>query len=136
MGRPSLEGQVVDDPTYMGEIRYFFEQPDIDHMAAKGIDLATYAGVKKNALAIFAHTSPPSADMPPDADRKWSAARSQTFRNWIRAGYPVGKVAVSARPDSLARTAKTGRLRKNVTSLNNAEIDNLKSAFDGILAKD
>src|SRR5689334_6531574 len=82
--------QVVPNPTYMADIRHFFDQVDIDHMAAKNIDLGSYGGVKKNALAIYAHTTQPGGDMPPDADRKWSAERSQTFRNWIVAGYPIG----------------------------------------------
>ena len=30
----------VENPTYMADIRHFFEQVDIDHMAAKGIDLS------------------------------------------------------------------------------------------------
>ena len=133
MDKPAEE-PVVDNPTYMANIRYFFEQIDIDHMGARGIDLGTYAGVKKNALAIFAHTAPPNGDMPPEPDRKWSAARSQTFRNWIIAGFPVG-TAVPAPADAMALEAAPGRLRKNVTSLNAAEIDTLKKAFNGILAK-
>jgi tyrosinase len=129
------EEPVVDNPTYMGHIRYFFEQIDIDHMGAKGIELGTYDGVKLNALAIFAHTAPPDADMPPEADRKWSAARSQTFKNWIRTGYPVG-TANAEQPARMALEAAPGRLRKNVNSLNGPEIDALRKAFSGILAKD
>jgi tyrosinase len=128
------EEPVVDNPTYMANIRYFFEQIDIDHMAARGKDLGTYAGVKKNALAIFAHTAPPNGDMPPEPDRKWSAARSQTFRKWILAGYPVG-TAVPEPAGRIALEAAPGRLRKNVTSLKPPEIDALKKAFNGILAK-
>lgn len=133
MDKPAAE-PVVDNPTYMANIRYFFEQIDIDHMGARGIELGTYAGVKRNALAIFAHTAPPNGDMPPEPDRKWSAARSQTFRNWIVAGFPVG-TAAPAPADAVALEAAPGRLRKNVTSLNAAEIDALKKAFNGILAK-
>jgi hypothetical protein len=128
------EEPVVDNPTYMANIRYFFEQIDIEHMGARGKDLGTYAGVKKNALAIFAHTAPPNGDMPPEPDRKWSAARSQTFRNWILAGYPVG-TAVPEPAGRMALEAAPGRLRKNVTSLSAPEIDTLKKAFNGIMAK-
>ena len=46
-------GAPVDNPTYMAHIRYFFEDVDIDHMRPLGIDLATYEGVKFNALRIY-----------------------------------------------------------------------------------
>src|ERR1051326_9423475 len=91
MNTPGSDDKVVDNPTYMGNIRFFFEQIDIDHMAPMGIDLSTYAGVKKHALAILAQTSPPSPWMPPEPDRHWSAARVATFKNWILAGYPRGR---------------------------------------------
>lgn len=135
MNTPAPEETVVDNPTYMGDIRNFFEQVDIDHMAAKGIDLGTYAGVKRNALAIFAHTSPPTADMPPEEDRKWSAARSQTFRNWIMTGYPVGTAVPKEPTTNLAAAVVAGRVRKNINSLSQPEIDALKTAFKGIMAK-
>src|SRR3954452_23101370 len=82
--------QVVASPTYMADIRFYFRPVDIDHMGAKGVDLSTYDGVKRDALAIFAHTVPPNAEMPPDAEGKWSAERSQTFKNWIINGFPLG----------------------------------------------
>jgi tyrosinase len=135
MGTPAPAEPVVTNPTYMGDIRNFFNQDDIDHMAKKGIDLGTYAGVKKNALAIFAHTSPPNADMPPDPLPKWSSERSQTFKNWIMTGYPVGTATAAAPAMNLAIAAVAGRLRKNVADLSQSEVDQLKSAFSGIMAK-
>jgi len=127
--------QVVANPTYMGDIRYFFETIDIEHMAAKGIDLGSYAGVKKNALAIYAHTTQPNGDMPPEPDRKWSAERSQTFRNWIMNKYPMG-TAVAPTVAKLALATPASRTRRNVASLTPAEIDQLKTAFTGIMARD
>ncbi|ESY55551.1 MULTISPECIES: tyrosinase family protein [unclassified Mesorhizobium] len=135
MKKVPLEELPVKQPTYMADIRHFFEPVDIEHMAPKGYDLSTYAGVKKHALAIFTHTSPPNADMPPEPDRKWSPARSETFRNWILAGYPVGVAVASGRPAQL-RTAAAGRIRRNVADLNKAEIAALKTAFSSIVAKD
>src|SRR5215472_1292498 len=108
MAKTVTEEQPIEKPTYMAHIRYFFEQLDIEHMAAKGVDLSTYAGVKRNALAIFAHTSPPRADMPPEPERKWSVARSQTFKNWILTGYPLGTAVASARPARLEGAAAVG----------------------------
>jgi tyrosinase len=136
MDDPKPDEQVVDNPTYMGDIRNFFEQVDIDHMAPKGIDLGTYAGVKQHAHPIFTHTAPPGADMPPEPERKWSAARSQTFKNWILAGYPVGTATVSTKPRALLEAAAAGRMRKNVANLSQPEVDALRTAFNGIMKKD
>src|ERR1700712_306682 len=90
--------QVVTSPTYMADIRFFFRPEDVDHMGPKGVELGTYDDVKRNALTIYAHTTPPNADMPPDVAGKWTAERSQTFRNWILNGYPVGS-ATSYEPE-------------------------------------
>src|SRR5689334_9913032 len=133
-----MADQVVASPTYMADIRFYFRPEDIDHMGAKGIDLSTYDSVKRNALAVFTHTAPPIADMPPDAAGKWSAERSQTFKNWIVNGYPLG-TATSPDPGTPAGPAAPGttqdRLRKNVTSLSAAEIDLLGTAFTGIMGR-
>jgi len=127
---------VVTNPTYMGQVRFFFRQIDIDHMAPKGFDLATYAGVKRQALAIYAHTAPTS-DMPPDAEGKWSANRRQTFLNWIMQNYPMGV----AEPDIAVAPPQgeplsTTRVRKAITALTPAEIETLKTAFRGLMARD
>jgi hypothetical protein len=124
--------QIVASPTYMADIRFYFRPEDVDHMGAKGIDLGTYDGVKRNALAVFAHTAPPNADMPPDPAGKWSAERSQTFKNWIANGYPVG-TATPPGPGSPGTTP--ARLRKNVTSLSAQEIETLRTAFTGIMER-
>jgi tyrosinase len=134
MGETASGEQVVANPTYMADIRFFFEEIDIEHMGAKGIELGTYAGMKRNALAVFAHTSPPNADMPPEDDRKWSAERSQTFKNWIIAGYPVG-TATEATAARTMMAAAPERLRKNAATLSQPEIDKLTTAFRGIMAK-
>ncbi len=124
--------QVIASPTYMADVRFFFRPEDVDHMGAKGVQLGTYDGVKRNALAVYAHTSAPNADMPPDAAGKWSAARSQTFKNWIVNGYPLG----SATPQPPGNGAPASRLRKNVASLGADEIATLKAAFSGLMDKD
>ena len=60
---------IVENPTYMAHVRYFFDPIDIDHMGKKGIELGTYAGVKKNALPIHTRTAT-GGDMPPEPERK------------------------------------------------------------------
>ncbi|GAA2807535.1 hypothetical protein GCM10010505_37230 [Kitasatospora aburaviensis] len=118
----------------MADIRFFFRPQDVEHMAAKGgIELGTYEGVKENALAIVAHTTPPNGDMPPDAEGKWSAERLQTFRNWIINGYPVG-AATPVEPPPAAQPPI--RLRKDITTLSDAEFDKLTAAFNGLMARD
>lgn len=123
---------VVASPTYMADIRFFFRPEDVDHMGAKGIDLGTYEGVKRNALAVYPHIHPPNADMPPDTPGKWSDARAQTFKNWIINGYPLG-TATTPRPAAASTTPD--RLRKNVTSLSAQEIQTLSSAFTELMQR-
>jgi tyrosinase len=132
MAETDVADQVVVSPTYMVDIRFFFRPEDAEHMGAKGVELGTYDGVKRNALAIYAHTAPPNADMPPDAAGKWTAAQSQTFKNWIVNGYPLG----SATPPAPENGVPAGRLRKNVESLSSQEIEALKTAFAGLMERD
>ncbi len=128
---------VVANPTYMADIRFFFRPIDIAHMGAMGIDLSTYAGVKRSALAINAHTGPPNPTMPPaSAGGTWSTARVQTFKNWIINGYPQG-TATATTPEPTAMTAPPGgRLRKNIESLSASELEALKNAFQGLMDRD
>jgi tyrosinase len=136
MAETDLADQVVAAPTYMGDIRFFFRPEDVQHMGAKGIELGSYDGVKRNALAILAHTTQPGADMPPDVAGKWSAERSQTFKNWIVAGYPMGSAAPQPEEAPPAGGVPGERLRKNVTSLSDDEVDTLTKAFTGLMQRD
>ena len=128
--------QVVGSPTYMADIRLFFRPEDVDHMGPKGVDLGTYDGVKRNALAIYAHTAPPNADMPPDAAGKWSTERSQTFKNWIINGCPLGTATPPDTGPAPTTPAPGARVRKNATSLSAQEIETLKTAFTGLMERD
>jgi hypothetical protein len=127
-------GEVVASPTYMANIRFFFRPVDIEHMRAKGIELGNYEGVRTNAFAIYAHTAPPNADMPPEPKAQWSAEQSQTFKNWIINGCPLGS-AVTQAAVAAAAPAATGRVRKNVASLSAAEIETLRTAFEGLMSR-
>lgn len=124
---------VVENPTYLGNIRYFFEGEDIDHMQQKGIDLGSYAGVKAHAVQIYSAVTPP-AFMPPNPARQWSANRCQTFLNWIGNKYPMGTPA----PTSLGAEAfaeAPSRIRKNAANLTSDEVQLLAKAFSGVMAK-
>jgi len=136
MAENDATGGVVASPTYMADIRFFFRPVDVEHMGAKGIELGTYEGVKQNALTIYAHTAPPGAEMPPEADAKWSADRSQTFKNWIINGCPLGSATTQPGGEEHAPAASPGRVRKNVTSLSAEEVETLKTAFGGLMKRD
>ncbi|KJK43389.1 tyrosinase family protein [Streptomyces sp. NPDC056254] len=126
-----LAEQAVAAPTYLADIRFFFRPEDVAHMAAKGIELGTYDGLKSNALSVHAQTAPPNSLMPPDAAGKWSTARSQTFKNWIVNGCPLG-TAAPAEPPTDGQAPGT-RLRKDVTKLDDGEFDLLATAFRGLM---
>lgn len=123
---------VVENPTYLGDIRHFFTETDIQHMAAVGIDLGTYQGVRARATSIYFATQPPNASMPPPPAPQWSAERSQTFGNWIRNGYPLGQ----PEPQPVEPEPTAGRVRKDVAALDATEVDRLKAAFAGMMARD
>jgi tyrosinase len=102
--------EAVKSPTWMANIRTFFTKDDIDHMGQQGIDLATYEGVKANAIRVMGATEPPDAAMPPDPAWKWSQARWDTFKNWIVNGYAFG---TAVQPAAMFRLeAVAARVRK------------------------
>ena len=129
---PPDNDPLVANPTYLGNIRYFFNAQDIGCMGPRGIDLSTYAGVKSHASNIYLQTQ--SGNMP-DGGQCWSSNRVQTFLNWITTGYPMG----TAPAQPAARLAEAGagaRLRKNIVDLSGSELNALVAAFHGILALD
>lgn len=130
----SATEQPVQDPTWMKDIRFFFDEEDKQHMQELGIDLRTYDGVKSQATSIYFKTQPPTPSMPPPPKAPWSQARSDTFKNWIVNGYPFG----TAVPQPLGFKAATEataatRVRKDIRTLSQGEIDTLKKAWNGIL---
>lgn len=136
MAANDAAGGVVDSPTYMADIRFFFRPVDVEHMAEKGIDVGTYAGVRKSALSIYHRTAPPNATMPPETSAQWSAERSQTFLNWIKNGYPLGSATPQPATTVSSSPEPGDRVRKNVASLSAAEIQALKDAFNGLMRRD
>ncbi|SHN87671.1 Common central domain of tyrosinase [Geodermatophilus obscurus] len=123
-----MADQVVSNPTYMEHIRHFFDDVDLEHMLARGIDLTTYPALRANAARVFQHTRPNGGDMPPDAGRRWSQERHTTFRNWIVTGFPLGT------PQPQPVQAGTGtRIRKDARDLTDEEIATLRRAFQGLM---
>jgi hypothetical protein len=126
--------QLVVNPTFLEHIRFFFDAIDIDHMLARGIDLATYDGVKANATSILAQTR--NGQMPPEPERRWSSNRVKTFRNWIADAFPMGSApAVSVRQLAAASEGSSGPVRRDAANLSKAEIDRLALAFRTIMQR-
>jgi tyrosinase len=132
----------VENPTWFGNVRYYFTEDDINHMAAKGYDLGTYDGVVGDAVTIRGVTKAgtmPKGDLP-----KWSKNRVQNFLNWMDQNFPLGNppdpATAAARRGAVGRmaglAAPAARIRKEVTTLGADEVTLLKKAFSGIMARD
>lgn len=126
-----MTDEIIAHPTYMEHVRHFFEEIDLDHMNAQGVDLSTYALLSTRANDVYLHTLQPDGDMPPEPDRKWSAERSASFLNWITDGMPVGTPS----PAPVEPTGVT-RIRKDAASLSADEITQLTQAFQGVINRD
>lgn len=80
----------MNRPTsYSLHIKPLLRDMDIDHMAAFGIDLATYEGVKASAADILARLKDQSRPMPPRSDGgPWPDEWIALFERWINEGLP------------------------------------------------
>src|SRR5688572_12902288 len=126
--------QLVEHPTYLEHIRYFFDAIDVDHMrSVAGMDLSTYEGVKARATQIYFQTS--SGQMPPEETRRWPEARVRTFRNWMVDKFPVGVLPLDL-ADLSGTPADRVDIRRNAANLNADEIDKLRLAFRTIMDRD
>jgi tyrosinase len=127
----------ISNPTWYGDIRHMFNETDITHMRSQGIDLTDYNTVKDNANSIYGQVA--AGNMPPNAP--WPADWVETFLNWMINQYPKG-VAPSAlstlrsAASFTANQSNAGRVRKEISTLSNDELNNLKKAFAGVMAKD
>lgn len=122
----------VANPTWYDPIRQMFTSTDVDHMSAMGLDLTSYDEVRASAGPIYGQVS--MGSMPPD--NPWSQDMVTTFLNWMSNGYPKGSPD-PAQVAVLGTTAPTAsRIRKDITTLDDAELGLLKQAFAGIMAKD
>jgi hypothetical protein len=110
-----MSDAVIPNPTYLADVRHFFEAEDLDHMGRLGVDISTYETLKDRATSVFFRTKPPNATMPPDPARHWSPERSETFANWIRNGFPLGEPT-----PQVPTTEPAERLRKDASELDRA----------------
>jgi hypothetical protein len=125
---------VVEHPTFLEHIRYFFDAVDIEHMKrVADLDLATYEGIRGKATQIYFQTS--SGSMPPEAARRWPEGRVATFKNWIVDKFPVGSSPVN-RDVLLGAAPGLTAVRRNVANLGEAELAQLRLAFNTLIQRD
>lgn len=118
----------IKRPSYDEHIRHLFTPKDIACMNS-AVDLASYDGVRENAAKISEWIG--SGRMPPpDENRAWSEEKLRTFRNWARNTGYAKRAFVRLEP------SVSPRLRRSVHELENAEIDLLKTAFQGLMDRD
>lgn len=128
----------VAHPTWYDTIRHMFTTTDIAHMRnVLDMDLASYEEVSGASGEIFGQVA--TQQMPPPPANPWTNDMVQTFRNWMSDNCPKGTPKPDQVSQALSRlaTARTAlRIRKDVAALSQIEIDKLKKAFEGIMAKD
>jgi len=125
----------ITNPTWYGNIRQMFNTQDVAHMSSQGLNLTSYDTVVASAGAIYGQVA--AGTMPPG--QPWSQDMVQTFLNWMSNGYPKGSPTSDQVVRSLtalsAKRAAT-RLREDIDTLSPPQLDLLKKAFEGIIAKD
>ena len=122
---------LVERPTYLGNIRHFFEEADRRCMRRQDIELGTYEGVRFHAVQIYNRTR--EGTMPPEGEnRRWSEARVQTFYNWMENGYQRGE---APRVEEERSELSAKRVRKDLASMdpNGEEMKKIKRAFQGLM---
>jgi tyrosinase len=129
----------VANPTWYSDIRFMFTSTDINHMQKQNIDLTSYDNVVANAGNIYGQVA--AGNMPPDDP--WTKNHPDwitSFLTWMTNQYPKGtnptpSLTVAPLAASISPSS-AHRIRKDINSLSQAEIDNLKNAFSGIIRKD
>ena len=127
----------IQNPTYMADIRHFFRPQDIGCMAGLGIDLATYEGVKFNAMRIYFKVR--DGEMP-EGGPAWSKARTETFYNWMKNDYPRGTAAPQTLRGAQAYTTddrfmRAAAKRVDAATLTKTELEKLTKAFTALMTK-
>ncbi len=135
--QPPTPAQPKVTPTWHGTIKNYFTPCEINCMRlAVQLDLSSYDDVKLHAQNIWEQVSEHNMPM---GGPYWSDEWVQTFRDWIDAGFPQGVPQQLAGPTRLAAamlTASPSRMRQDVATLASADVELLRTAFRGMMAKD
>jgi hypothetical protein len=75
--------------SFIRDIKPLFRTKDVQHMNFKGVDLATYDGVRASAEFIRDRVRGIGGPMPPAPDQPWTAAQGDLFARWIDDGFPA-----------------------------------------------
>jgi len=124
----------VANPTWYSDIRSMFTATDISHMNSQNVDLTSYDNVMTNAGNIYGQVA--TGNMPPNDP--WTTNHPDwvtTFLNWITNGFPKGTDPGSSSAKLSLAAVPAKRLRKDITTLSQAELALLKKSFEGIFAK-
>ncbi len=127
----------VKKPTWLKDIRYMFTAEDVKHMANlqnRKIHLDDYDDVKQKFSQIQGQVQ--YNGMPPPPRDPWPDAWKQTFLNWRTNNFAKGTEVPMSRAMLKASVDVTSRVRKDISTLTDDEVDLLIKAYDGIIAKD
>lgn len=125
----------IKRPSYDEHVKDFFTNDgagsDVACMMARGVDLSSYEGVRASAAKISEWVG--SGRMPPPGSgREWSSEKLKSFRNW------VSNTGYAERPFVRIQPSETKRVRRSIHEIEpgSDELDLLKKAFEGIMARD
>lgn len=128
---------LIIEPTYYEHIRHFFETQDIDCMIrVRGFNLGNYASLKGQGVASSVYQHVKSGHMPPQAERRWSANRVKTFKNWIAGKYRFGTIPMNPAAFAERIGEQSVPLRRDVDSLSEADREQLTLAFETLMARE
>lgn len=118
----------IKRPSWDEHIKDLFVPDDAGCMGW-AMDLRSYVSVKANAAKISEWIG--SGRMPPpDEGRSWSDDQLATFRNWAT------NTGFAEKPFVRLKPSASPRVRRSIHALEADEINLLKKAFEGIMARD
>jgi hypothetical protein len=128
--------EIITKPTWYDNISYFFTPEEIAATKQQHrIHLGAYDDVVQHSNKIIQLAT---ENKSPSTIEAWNDHKIQNFKAWKRSGYTVGTLAKRQLQKGTAQLDGNNelRIRKNLTELNEGEIEKLKKAFKGIQARD
>lgn len=129
---------VIQHPTWL-DIYAMFTGSDIFHMKNHGLDLSSYEQVYALAHKIYYYLGYKLMPLKYDGHTApWSDDQIATYNNWLIDGRPqdeAHRAQIAAEKEAVVAQAGH-RVRKDINSLDKAEIAKLKAAFKGLMDRD
>lgn len=121
-------------PTWYGDIQKMFTAGDVACMQGQfgaAFNLGSYQFVARHANQIDQVVS---SGVMPMGGPAWSKDKVDTFRAWIANGFPEGATEPAVRKvKALTAASGAARIRRDIRSLKNDEIEKITAAFQGIM---